>query len=125
MWEPIAKDVALPWQRVESMYLQLQRERRITSEKTNGGLTAKSHEIFSRKGATLPQRSPPSRSVRKDTLTGKIERTQHRPGSRRKLRRSEFGGDEYHTADDMPRKIYHCHNTTLERIYVHGVTTIT
>ncbi|KAF2177545.1 hypothetical protein K469DRAFT_677141 [Zopfia rhizophila CBS 207.26] len=42
MWEPIAKEVALPWQKVESIYLQLQRERRITSEKTNGRSMAKS-----------------------------------------------------------------------------------
>ncbi|KAF2174410.1 hypothetical protein K469DRAFT_648298 [Zopfia rhizophila CBS 207.26] len=68
MWEPIAKEVALPWQRVESIYLQLQRERRITSEKTNGRSMAKSYEMLSRESATLPQRSPLSQSVVRETL---------------------------------------------------------
>jgi hypothetical protein len=94
MWEPIAKEVALPWQRVESIYLQLQRERRITSSKTNSRSIAKSHEMLSGESAT---RSPPSQSVVREThqapqrtkglSTGKIKR---RPAAWSKRQLSEL-----------------------------------
>lgn len=106
MWEPIAKEMTLPWFTVESIYRQVQKrkwEAESFNTRTREGFTSRRQASSGLHSASKEvSQLLPRKQITTTSDSNKIhKRRQQRAAFRNKIEEVELSDDEFYTADDM------------------------